>query len=391
MGKMQGSAAFSGTVFRVFITFLLALAPLGARAGSWAFFDFDETLVRCREGGLFKTPVTLFPVEGRNNVLITGPTNPLQLEVSCSDFDAMRRYLAPTPTQVGAIEGTFKLETGEEVVPGFYYFDSYRSFFPHYGEHRKNGNYLREAYRSAMTAVKASSDPAKATESLFGDAWPIARVLLSKAESAKNVGITTARGHSPDREWSEFWEDMTKDGHVQFSPNLALIWGVTRPEFDRYDRDPGNIAARKVAKWIEFAKALRRVKLTDQDEKLNLDGTGKGRYHTLLIAEDNQATLKKVIGEMARLVQSRFVNLKVILINVGTEIEVANAAAGGVPRYAVINSTGLMREATPHEIFGETPNITPEEAKDLMKLLPKQVSSTCISALKRNNLARDKK
>lgn len=384
MGKMRGSTAFKRHVFAIFCTALLAVIPTRVFAGTYAFFDFDETLIRCREEGLFKTPVKLFPVERRNSVLLPGPESFGEITVTCTDLDALRRYLAPGRTQVGSIEGVFTLEDGREIIPGYYYLDPATSFLPHYGEHPEGGNYLLDDLRAALARVKASPDPVKAMQQqLLGPAFPILQVMLSKPETAKSVAVGSARSHSYDREWPQFFDALIQEALIKHPPNYKLFMGATRPEFDRYNLDVGAISARKVGFWAEFAKKLRAVSLSEKDEKLGIDGSGRGRYHTLMIAEDNQRTLKKASVDLARIVQSKLLPLKVILINLGTDAEVADAAAGGMPRYSVINSTGLFREATPHEIFGEDAAMSIEDAAALMKLIPKQVSISCIGALKK--------
>jgi hypothetical protein len=353
-----------------------------AHAASFLFSDFDETLVQCRDGGHFRTHVRLFMVEWRNNTLLDQPTTPQEIIVTCADYDAMRRHLAFNKTQLGnEIARPFKLEepitgnNGElitEVIPGFYYNEPHQSYYPFYYEHAAGtGNYLMEGYHAAKALAQ------KTGQSRWkGPVWEILRVWLSTAETARRVGVSTARAHSNAREWPELFRAWKADGELQHEPNYNLFFNISRPEFDRYNRDRSNITARKVGKWVEFATDLRRVALTAADERMHIDNpTQKGRYHLLVIAEDNQNTLKQAAVELARLVQSRRVPLKVVLINAGTEAEVRDTAMGGIPRYAVITSTGLIREATALEVFGEHSFLTEADAQKLMRQLPPQINA----------------
>lgn len=324
----------------------LALITLMSNQGyavQATFFDFDNTIVENREefNGSFQGTVELYRVVRRSNLLQGKLNVPEKITVAWSDYDErLKPHLAKDYDQQGTVGKKIKLSDGRVIEPADYYVrteDSFKFYFP--GENGEN--YLLLEYAKAK---KARGGQWK------GKAWGLFEHVLSKPETAQYAGIITMRGQSKN-EWRAFFKELIKDGHIKNMPNLNLIMGLPKPDFDRFTL-LYNIEQRHLAKDAileEFIDRLGRVALTENDIILNPDGTKKEAYHYLIFAEDNQETLNRVAKVFQKYAQGKQYKIKFGIINTGYQTQVD---ASGRPRFSIVESGGTFRRATAEEVLG---------------------------------------
>ena len=295
-------------------------------------FDFDGTLMEDRQvrDGAFNPEFVLFRNNTRINLFQDVPTGPEAITVTHQDLEKMKPYLAQGEGRPGAMGRTVKLANGTDIKPGEYYLRNPDSF-KYFREAPVGENYLLKQFKDAEQVASATGKTWK------GPAWKYFVHLCETPKGARTIAISTARGHAVEREWLELFDYMQSKNYIKFKPNTRRVFGMMRPEFDRYNgtggalgADPYNIPARKSGHLRELLLDLRTVALPSKK-------TGETRsLHEVRFFEnspENLAALQRVTREI---IFADVSPTRVTLINVGLSTDIREARENGRPEVAIL-------------------------------------------------------
>lgn len=326
----------------IFLTVFIGLSK--ANAETLILLDFDGVIVQSRaaevdEHGGFPTRFRLFKNFYRSNTLQSTEGADF-IDVTAAELEAMESYIAKADGKPGSLNKVFKLSNGVEIIPGHYHLRTPDSFFQ-FHEGKDGTNYLVKALKEAL-----ARDPSG--KSWKGKYWDYFVTLLSHPETAKQVGIVSARAHST-KEWMEFFEVLKAEGLIQNLPNPQVIFSISRRDFDRFSLD-FNSTKQKTALLEEIAIQLGRRPLTSSDLRIDADGRGYAKTHSLIYIEDRPEIVESVAHMFRRLATGRIVPVKFSIFNAGSEQEIRDL---GRPALTILTSTGLYRAAGRSEIWGD--------------------------------------
>lgn len=326
---------------------LLAVAPL-----KWAFsenlyvFDFHGVIVETRadrvgKDGGFPQRFRLFRNFIRSNNLQKAPDGPATVDVTPAELEKIEKLIARADGRPGTLNRSFKTSQGVEFIPGEYHLRTPDSYF-RFHEDVQGQNHLLEALNEAE-----ARDPSG--KSWRGRFWDMMVQVLSKPETAKSFCLVSASGHSR-REWMEFFQALKDKGYIQNLPDADLMFSVSRREYDRYSLTFDS-TQQKTELLEDLALQLGRKPLAKGDLRTDPDGRGFQGLHSMIVIEDRPEIVESVAHMFRRLATGRVVPVKFGIFNGGTESEVRALSR---PQFTIITSTGLYREASPKEIWGET-------------------------------------
>lgn len=284
-----------------------------------AYFDYDGTTVEHRQsqGGTHSTTHVLFRVqEGGIHLLAGIQPGPETIEVSQQDFNKLLPFLAKGHGQPGAINRNVTLEGGQVIQPGLY-FMRVPETFKYFRESREPGrNYLLEDFKKAESRSENGE--------FKGRFWTLFQDWCSTKESADRFSILTARGHS-QAEWQQLFDYMRSKGYIKYPPGRVI--NLSRTEYDRFG-PPGDMPERKANFLVEQAQELARVDLPN------------GRYHSMIIADDEQRNLERIAGRIAALSNSGKLPIEFVLGNAGLRSEIRTSIR---PEFAMIRPEGSFK------------------------------------------------
>ncbi len=360
---------------RVWIIFLGLLLPILSFGQNRTIIlsDFDGVFVEDRVlvnsrgkvsvEGAFKTPVILFRQELRGHSIQDVPTGLEEIQVDWHTFMKIQRrdLLAKGPRQLGNQIDSFKTINGESFYPGEYEIRLPQTYKYYFESFEKGKNYLLDEFKLAEKRAKARGVSWK------GRHWKTIEKILSTAETAKNFGIITARGHSK-KEWKEFFRYLKKKKYIKFEPNYDLIHGVTRPdEYDLYGMEiHGEVAMRKAKLVRELCQiGLSREEIDPGDLRISPKGKDhpKEAVHSVVVIDDSIDMIEALHKELATVVTGQDARVKIAIIDVSLPGDEFLPKARGItgqisrqkrPRYSIITPNGTYRLAEDIEILGES-------------------------------------
>lgn len=306
--------------------------------------DFHDTIVETRRNsscsGTFETKVILYRIEQLGSVIIPRVDEPEQVEVTPFELERIRKSLGSGPLEPGAIKETVKLSSGKTIHPGYFFIrnpDSYKYFM----EAPAGKNYLLRDFKAAELR--------EPKEGFKGPFWDSMVEILKTKEGAQSFGVISAAGYS-EKEWQEFFEYLQSKKYIKHLPNFSLFRSISRPEFDKYSID-WDVPGKKVAIAREFALALRFQSLSDSDVRLAPDGKSKGKYHSILFADDKKETVHGMSELFFYLSRSQLVSpVKYGIFNAGTNVRTQR------DRFWIVSDTGIARSAVDREIISDASN-----------------------------------
>lgn len=312
------------------LIFLLS-NPVGpAFAKTFILSDFDNTFIESRReyGGTFHPLIRVFRVHTRWTPLDQEFIGPEEIDLSPHDFQRVSKHLAQASNKPGVSKKVITLDNGLKFQPSYYYL-------------RNPDSYLRFGATSNFENSRSLIDDLQATgmTNWKGPFFSFVQEFLKTPDGAKSIGIITARGHSRSA-WHDFFSYLKELGEIQFLPELHHFHSVgVNGHYDRY-APIDDIPGRKIGILKDYALALAKMPLTEQDERLSPDGTSVERLHFLVFADDNPDTLEKALELFQSMTRRRSVPVKFAIFNSGLKSQVR---ATRRPRFLVIKRDGSIR------------------------------------------------
>lgn len=324
------------------ITALIVFGLLAAGRSSAAeffFLELDGPLLedRASRDGAFDTPLVLKKRTGRISVLEKLPAGPPEVLVTQEELGKIKHLLALDRNQTGDRSVRFRSKFGQDFYPGDYFLDSFESYvFLRKGSSSGENHLLRfwnEAnQRSLMGQGKWQ-----------GSFWPILKEKTFAGRQSE-VYIISDRAHSRE-EWASFSTALVQQRYLTAPLPKENVFFLGSPEFEVLGRDP---IERKVSLLYRIAlREIERIPLKESDLRLNANGNEFTKSHLMVIAEPNQKVLADLIRELGKIVSGRFVPIKIVFLNDGTDEEVKSS---GRARAFVMTSDGKTRKVTPAEL-----------------------------------------
>ncbi len=347
---------------------------LGTALGETVWLvDFDQTLVESRRefGGNFRTAYRLFRIDQRANTLQDVASGPRHIDVNPIDYHRIEKDLGRGQGKPGRFRKV-KLEDGTTFIAGEYMLRNPDSFI-FYGVHQDEPrNYLLEDFKAAE----------KSTGRFQGELWSLMQYALSNKHSSQHFGVITARGHTK-KHWMDFFRYLKnkkgKSGkhtpYINYLPNPTYIHNTSHPDYDQFDLD-WDKAKQKIGVLERTIRDLGRVPVSDSDVRLHPDGKIHEKFHTLVYADDNQASLEAAVDLFRQYIWAGVYPIKFIVINTGLKTEIRQTQR---PQYAVMKLDGTFRQASYLERLGEPADLTEEQAERILR-----GDSTCKLALASN-------
>lgn len=142
-----------------------------------------------------------------------------------------------------------------------------------------------------------------------GPAWKDFARLLSDPDSAKHVGILTARNHPPEV-FIEAFRYLKQRGYIEHLPPVSNVF----PVGDAPNHDTAGAKAQKMKEFLDRAQATpvgRKAK-----EVLDQDGRRKKRLHVVEFSDDDRGNFERMAHELSaelRADPARWAKVKIVL------------------------------------------------------------------------------
>jgi hypothetical protein len=269
-------------------------------------FDWDDNIM------FMKTPIVLFKKGTKEEKL-----------VSTGEFAEVRQNLGVA----GSEWADYETRGGDG--------ESFRYF----ADSRGKNHFLDDV----LDAMK--QDP----EKWQGPSWKAFVEACSRQETARQVTIITARGHSPAKMYAAL-KKLREMGILKFLPPQKNLILVGNPKFGGNSADP---SARKAFYMKQFLDAIQKKPVLGDFEVVDSDGTGKRLQHLWGFSDDDYGNFEKAVKELGAAIKEkpgRWSNIKITLFYTGTKKE------GVKPHAVVLDSKGEPRRLLPAEI-GEAARI----------------------------------
>ena len=274
-------------------------------------FDFDGTLVENRQvrDGTFNTDVLIYRNEQRLNLLQPQAQGPKVLAISFQDYHRISEYLGSGEGRPGSVSREVELRDGRRIRPGEYYI-RYPDSYEYFRESSDGRNHLLESFKAA----EALGD-----SRWKGPVWETFQRLCETLEGARTISIITARGHSA-AEWQSLFDYWAEKGLIKFKPAAKYVYGMSRPEYDRYSGSGGAVGADLSDVSVRKATLIEEILL-----KLGRVDIPTGLLHNVRYFEDESRNLNRVAEVFKKIAFGNHVRVRMTLVNAGLKSEIRSS------------------------------------------------------------------